>query len=227
MLIVIFVWLFRISILTGLYAPTSGNAYILGNNIRENMSEIRKTIGICPQFDIQWDSLTPYEHVVFYSRLKGIPALEEKDHVMSLLKQVGLDSCGYTKYACQLSGGMRRRLSVAMALAGNPKIVFLDEPTSGLDPISKRQLWDIVSASKENRSIILTTHSMEEADVLCDKISILASGRLRCIGTPLHLKNKYGFGYRLYVSAQEGESGSVQAAEKYVTLYNRSYYGFV
>lgn len=178
------------------------------------MNEIRQSLGICPQFDIQWDSLTPYEHVVFYSRLKGVSSSNEKSHVMSLLSKVGLDDCANSKYACQLSGGMRRRLSVAMALAGNPKIVFFDEPTSGLDPISKRQLWDIVSSSKENRSMILTTHSMEEADILCDRISILSSGKLKCLGTPLHLKNKFGFGYRLYVCAEKGLADSVQTAER-------------
>ena len=96
---------------------------------------------------------------------------------MDLLEQVGLLDCAYSKKSSQLSGGMRRRLSVAMALAGNPKIVFLDEPTSGLDPISKRQLWDIVSSSKSDKSVILTTHSMEEADILCDRISIINHGR--------------------------------------------------
>jgi len=205
-----------ISILTGLYGPSSGTAEINGKDIRNKMAAIRKEIGICPQFDIQWDTLTPLEHVLFYARLKGISTQSEKEHAMHLLQQVGLDDCATSKYSAELSGGMRRRLSVAMALAGNPKIVFLDEPTSGLDPISKRQLWDIVCTSKNNRSVILTTHSMEEADVLCDRISIIDHGRLQCIGTPLHLKNKFGFGYRLYVSAVPGEPDSVQTVTQFV-----------
>jgi ABC-type multidrug transport system ATPase subunit len=105
---------------------------------------------------------------------------------------------------------MRRRLSVAMALAGDPAVVYLDEPTSGLDPASRRQLWDIISSSKEGRSLILTTHSMEEADVLCDRISIMSKGKLQCIGTALHLKKKYGFGYRIHLLASPRQSRQVE-----------------
>jgi ABC-type multidrug transport system ATPase subunit len=167
----------RISILTGLIPPSSGKALIDGLDIRYQLAQIHQIIGVCPQFDIQWDNLTPREHVLFYSRLKGIPAKEEQSHALELLTHVGLQDDADRKFASQLSGGMRRRLSVAMALAGNPKIVFMDEPTSGLDPLSKRQLWDIVSASKQGRCMILTTHSMEEADVLCNRIGIIARGR--------------------------------------------------
>eukprot|EP00012_Vannella_robusta_P004194 CAMPEP_0206184392 /NCGR_PEP_ID=MMETSP0166-20121206/1192_1 /ASSEMBLY_ACC=CAM_ASM_000260 /TAXON_ID=95228 /ORGANISM="Vannella robusta, Strain DIVA3 518/3/11/1/6" /LENGTH=783 /DNA_ID=CAMNT_0053599401 /DNA_START=169 /DNA_END=2517 /DNA_ORIENTATION=+ len=202
-----------ISILTGLYGPSMGTATINGKDIRTEMASIRKEIGICPQFDIQWATLTPLEHVLFYARLKGISVEQENEHAMHLLDQVGLTDSATVKYSSELSGGMRRRLSVAMALAGSPKIVFLDEPTSGLDPISKRQLWDIVSTSKKGRSVILTTHSMEEADVLCDRISIIDQGRLQCIGTH---KNKFGFGYRLYVSAKPGEEESVQMVSNFV-----------
>jgi len=198
-----------ISILTGLYAPSSGTAYVNGKNIRHHMDEIRREIGICPQFDIQWDTLTPYEHVVFYTRLKGVPIPLEEQHTMELLQQVGLEDCAHSKFSIELSGGMRRRLSVAMALAGCPSVVYLDEPTSGLDPISKRRLWDIVCRSKQDRALILTTHSMEEADVLCDRISIIAGGRLQCIGTPLHLKNKFGFGYRIQVQCKQEQHDDV------------------
>src|SRR3990167_1359187 len=197
-----------ISILTGLYAPTSGTAFIHGLDISKDLETIRRQIGICPQFDVQWDSLTPLDHVLFYTRLKGVPLQQEREHAvflfpfpflilrrltlyflpspplspsplfqMNLLNHVGLQECADKKSAKELSGGMRRRLSVAMSLAGNPKIVFLDEPTSGLDPLHKRQLWDIVSISTPGRSIILTTHSMEEADVLCGRIGIIAKGK--------------------------------------------------
>jgi ABC-type multidrug transport system ATPase subunit len=98
------------------------------------------------------------------------------------------------------SGGMRRRLSVAVALLGDPKIVYLDEPTTGMDPISRRYVWDIIMAAKQGRAIVLTTHSMEEADVLGDRVAIMARGRLRALGTPLRLKQRYGAGYRLSIS---------------------------
>ena len=99
----------------------------------------------------------------------------------------------------QLSGGMRRRLSVAISLVGNPKIVFLDEPTTGLDPENRRQLWDILAKCKGGRAMVLTTHSMEEADVLCSRVAIVNDGVLRCIGPQVVLKSLYGGGY-LYLS---------------------------
>jgi len=97
----------------------------------------------------------------------------------------------------ELSGGMRRRLSVAIALVGDPKIIFLDEPSTGLDPENKRKLWEILSDCRQKRAIVLTTHSMEEADVLCSRIGIVSNGRLRCIGPQQRLKSLYGQGYNL------------------------------
>lgn len=99
--------------------------------------------------------------------------------------------------AGSFSGGMKRRLSVACALLGDPKLVFLDEPTTGMDPVSRRQVWDIIERAKQGRAIILTTHSMEEADILGDRIAIMARGNLRCLGTSLRLKQKFGAGYQV------------------------------
>jgi ABC-type multidrug transport system ATPase subunit len=92
---------------------------------------------------------------------------------------------------------MKRRLSVAMALIGDPKLIFLDEPTTGMDPVSRRQVWDIIERSKQNRAIVLTTHSMEEADILGDRVAIMAHGSVRCIGSSLRLKQKFGAGYQV------------------------------
>ena len=100
--------------------------------------------------------------------------------------------------AGSFSGGMKRRLSVACALLGDPKLVFLDEPTTGMDPVSRRQVWDIIERAKQGRAIILTTHSMEEADILGDRIAIMARGNLRCLGTSLRLKQKFGAGYQVH-----------------------------
>eukprot|EP00192_Tetraselmis_astigmatica_P020949 CAMPEP_0117674012 /NCGR_PEP_ID=MMETSP0804-20121206/14798_1 /TAXON_ID=1074897 /ORGANISM="Tetraselmis astigmatica, Strain CCMP880" /LENGTH=279 /DNA_ID=CAMNT_0005482827 /DNA_START=381 /DNA_END=1220 /DNA_ORIENTATION=- len=108
------------------------------------------------------------------------------------------------------SGGMKRRLSVAIALLGDPKVVYLDEPTTGMDPISRRHVWDIIEQAKKGRAIILTTHSMEEADILGDRIAIMARGSLRCIGSSLRLKNKFGAGYCISVNVQPGR-GSTSA----------------
>jgi ABC-type multidrug transport system ATPase subunit len=104
-----------------------------------------------------------------------------------------------------LSGGMQRRLSIAIALVGAPDIIFLDEPSTGLDPKNTRQLWNVLTKEgfRENRALIVTTHSMEEADVLCNRIGIMTSGVLRCVGSTLHLKNKYGGGYHLFMNCKK------------------------
>ena len=118
-----------ISILTGLYPPTSGDALVSGYSIKENMDKIHRVMSVCPQFDTVWMQLTCRETLLFYARLKGIPRKEEKSHVTSILQKVGLGQYA-TRKAKDLSGGMRRRLSIGISLVGNPRVVFLDEPTT-------------------------------------------------------------------------------------------------
>jgi len=117
----------------------------------------------------------------------------------------------FNRHVGRLSGGMKRRVSLAISLLGTPAVVFLDEPTTGLDPQTKRAMWSLVDGAKEGRSIVLTTHSMEEADALCGRIGIMAHGKLRCLGPSLYLKNRYGEGYKVDVTYDEG--GSAAAAE--------------
>merc|ERR1711959_599451 len=100
------------------------------------------------------------------------------------------------------SGGMQRRLSVANSIVGDPKVVYMDEPSTGLDPASRRQLWDVIVRAKKNKSVVLTTHSMEEADVLCDRVGIMSGGRLLCIGPAYDLKRRFGKGYTFIVSTK-------------------------
>jgi ATP-binding cassette subfamily A (ABC1) protein 3 len=111
---------------------------------------------------------------------------------------VGLQN-DLNKMSKQLSGGMKRRLSVAMSLTGGSKVIILDEPTSGLDPYNRRTLWELIRKFKTGRSIVLTTHFMEEADALSDRIAIMNHGKVKCCGTPLFLKNTFGSGYRLTI----------------------------
>ncbi len=103
------------------------------------------------------------------------------------------------------SGGMKRRLSVAIALTGSPQIVYLDEPTTGMDPVSRRQVWNLLEREKKKRLVLLTTHSMEEADMLGDHIAIMKRGEFCCMGTALHLKNKFGSGYRVTVVTENDD----------------------
>jgi len=202
-----------ISIVTGLITPTSGTATVVGHDIRTDISQVHMNIGVCPQFSVLWDDLTVHEHLLFYARLKGIPANIEQVHVAHSIQQYGLDIQKHRK-AKELSGGMQRRLSVAIALVGHSQIVFLDEPTTGLDPASKRQLWRIINEAKAGRAIILTTHSMEEAELLCSRIGIIAKGSMRCLGTPLHLKNKFTEGYTLRVNF---DPENVEMVENHIT----------
>jgi len=196
-----------ISILTGLYMPTKGSARVGGYDISTSMDKIHQIMGVCPQFDTLWETLTANETLLFYARLKGANRNSEKDEVMQYLKQVGLEQAADLQVH-ELSGGMKRRLSVAVALVGNPRVIFLDEPTTGLDPDSRRSLWDVLLEVKKDKCIILTTHSMEEADVLCTRIGIMSHGILKCIGSNVRLKNKFGEGYTLKLNFdQENEEG--------------------
>ncbi len=114
------------------------------------------------------------------------------------------------RLASALSGGMKRRLCVAIALAGCSRVVFLDEPTTGLDPVSKRQLWQIISSSKAGRSVVLTTHDLFEAEILSQRIGIMGLGVLKALGTPLHLKTKFATGYRVVVDFRGGAFDEVR-----------------
>lgn len=177
-----------ISMLTGLFPPTSGSALVAGYDIGTEIEQVHLSMGLCPQFDVLWSDLTVLEHLYFYCRLKGVNTSHESDHVKRIMRDVGLHTAK-DKRASDLSGGMKRRLSIAIALVGHSRIVMLDEPTTGLDPVSRRQIWAIVHRAKRGRAIVLTTHSMEEAELLCGRIGIMAKGAMRCLGNHQHLKS--------------------------------------
>jgi ABC-type multidrug transport system ATPase subunit len=191
-----------ISILTGLYEASTGHATLSGYDIKTETSKVYKCIGICPQFDIQWDELTVGEHLYFYARLKGISSSDETRAVQQALQNVSLSSFE-DRLTKGLSGGEKRRLSIAIALLGNPAVVFLDEPTTGLDPEVRRLIWNIVNEARLGRTVILTTHSMEEAEALCQRIGIMAKGTLRCLANPTRLKEVYGSGFKIYINTTE------------------------
>nr|QUF59430.1 ATP-binding cassette transporter Abca3-like2 [Brachionus angularis] len=185
--------------LCGIYAPTSGDAFILGKSIKTNMDDIRSSLGFCPQYDILYEDLTVAEHLDLIASIKGYSKSEIKEEILNISKFVGLDN-DLEKKSKQLSGGMKRRLSVAMALTGGSKIIILDEPTSGLDPYNRRTLWELIRKFKKGRCIVLTTHFMEEADALSDRIAIMNHGQVKCCGSPLFLKNAFGSGFRLAIA---------------------------
>jgi len=198
------------NILSGIIYKTSGFAAISGRNIDTDMDLIRKEFGLCPQFDVLYEDLTCAEHLQFYARVKGVENV--KKEVEYLLDKVQLLDKKNT-LAQSLSGGMRRRLSIALSLVGNPTTVMLDEPTTGLDPATKRHLWDLIIQAKKDKCVILTTHSLEEADVLCDRIGIMTRGIMSSMGSSLSLKNRYGKGYRVSINFKPEQRG---AADSYL-----------
>ena len=187
-----------LSILSGLIPPSGGDAFIFGKSIRTQMPEIRRSMGICPQHDVLYDELTVHDHLRFFATIKEIPPFFIQEHITKIVEEVGLTEKIYT-ISKSLSGGQKRKLSVAIALIGDSRIVFLDEPTSGMDPYSRRFTWNVLRKNRPNRVIVLTTHFMDEADLLGDRIAIIAQGELCCAGSSLFLKNRYGAGYNLTI----------------------------
>ncbi|TMW59993.1 hypothetical protein Poli38472_000035 [Pythium oligandrum] len=192
-----------ISMLTGVEAPTAGDATFRGLSLIENMDEIRESLGICFQHDVLYPELTVEEHLQFYARIKGYTGAKLDDEVTHKINEVSLSDKRKT-ISSSLSGGMKRKLSVAISLLGDSSLVFLDEPTSGMDPYSRRSTWEILMNNRHNRVLVLTTHFMDEADILGDRIAIMAEGQLRCCGSSLFLKNRYGAGYNLTIVKEEG-----------------------
>ncbi|XP_005173137.1 phospholipid-transporting ATPase ABCA1b isoform X1 [Danio rerio] len=184
------------SILTGLFPPTSGTAYIMGKDIRSELSSIRQSLGVCPQHNVLFSMLTVEEHIWFYARLKGLSEEEVKAEMEQILSDTGLPHKRKSRTS-QLSGGMQRKLSVALAFVGGSKVVILDEPTAGVDPYARRGIWDLLLKYRAGRTILLSTHHMDEADILGDRIAIISHGKLCCVGSSLFLKTQLGTGYYL------------------------------
>ncbi|WZZ27173.1 hypothetical protein YC2023_010574 [Brassica napus] len=154
---------------------------------------------------------TRREHLLFYGRLKNLKGSDLIQAVEESLKSVNLFHGGVAdKPAGKYSGGMKRRLSVAISLIGNPKVVYMDEPSTGLDPASRKNLWTVIKRAKQNTAIILTTHSMEEAEFLCDRLGIFVDGSLQCIGNPKELKGRYGGSYVFTMTTSSEHEGNVE-----------------
>ncbi|KAG5500980.1 hypothetical protein GH5_04569 [Leishmania sp. Ghana 2012 LV757] len=187
-----------ISILCQEFYPTSGRAYVCGNDIVTESSEALRCIGYCPQFDACLDLLTVEEHLYLYAGVRGISPRVRDSVVCGLMKL-----CGLTGYRCtksnELSGGNRRKLSVAVSLIGGPRVVFFDEPSAGMDPVARRGLWNAIETVADNCSVVLTTHHLEEVEALAHRVAIMVDGTLRCIGDKTHLKQRYGTGFEVAV----------------------------
>uniref|UniRef100_A0A7N6FBV9 ABC transporter domain-containing protein n=1 Tax=Anabas testudineus TaxID=64144 RepID=A0A7N6FBV9_ANATE len=193
------------NILCGICPPTDGSATIYGSPVAEiaDASEMKQLVGICPQFNIIFDVLTVEEHLRIFAAIKGIPPADTDAEVTKVLKDLDLEKI-MTAQAKNLSGGQKRKLSVGIAILGDPKILLLDEPTAGMDPCSRHQVWTLLKSRRAGRVTVLSTHYMDEADILADRKAVISQGQLKCIGSSMYLKMKCGVGYHLRMSINEG-----------------------
>lgn len=184
-------------IITAEERPTCGKVVLGGQDMERSPEKAFQMLGYCPQHDALWKNITIKEHIECYAAIRGVSKADTPRIVDAYLN--GLQIMEHAgKNADECSGGTRRKLSFALSMVGNPRIVLLDEPSTGMDPRSKRFLWDTILASFQGKKgAILTTHSMEEADALCSRVGIMVKGGIRCIGSTQHLKNLYGAGYTL------------------------------
>lgn len=180
-----------IKMLSCISEPTDGDAYLLGNSIRKNSTEAKKLISVSPQETAIAPGLTVRENLELILGVHGIDKNIRQAKIAELTNLLGLDSV-IDRKAGKLSGGWQRRLSIAMALISEPKILFLDEPTLGLDVISRSELWDLIRSLKGKITIILTTHYMEEAEALSDRIAIMKDGKLLICDTAEAIKKATG-----------------------------------
>jgi len=172
-------------------------------------------MGVCSQDNLLYDELTGPEHLRFFAGLRRVAKTDVKKHIDFWLKRVGLASASdRAKRSKAYSGGMKRRLGVANAFIGNPQIVYLDEPSTGLDPQSRRALWHAVRTAQVGKSIVLTTHALDEAQELCARVAIMGFGQIRTIGTPAALRLRFDEGLKLMVSVKE--EAQVDAADAFV-----------
>ncbi|KAI8928436.1 hypothetical protein BC831DRAFT_510071 [Entophlyctis helioformis] len=245
------------SMITGIVQPTHGHVYLKcqsahGTAVLDAANPIslpvyRQSLGVCPQFDVLFDTLTVREHLMMYIGIKGVVVHGKKDgsaagttdsgnsrnkdaltteYIEAMARDVELfaklDARVHT-----LSGGMKRKLSVAIALMGSPRVVLLDEPTTGMDVAAQQRIWSLMRACKKDRVVILTTHSMEEAEVLGDRIAIMAAGSVKTLGTSIFLKNQFGTGYSLRFEkrgAVGGGDADVNASNAPIMSFVRTFF---
>jgi len=207
-------------ILTGDVSLTHGDAYVAGYDISGRVpggvDNARKCIGLCPQVDPLLELMTGRETLTLFGRLRGIPNQLIHDSVNNLIHALTLLPHA-DKPAGTYSGGNKRKLSLGIALIGNPKVLFIDEASSGMDPLARRKMWRLISNVSKNRSVILTTHSMEEAEALCSRLTIMVEGEMKCLGSVQHLKTTYMNGYTVDLQcSMEASKHDVSRIKKHI-----------
>ncbi|KAM6163533.1 ATP-binding cassette sub-family A member 6 [Rhynchocyon petersi] len=193
-----------LNILSGLSVQTEGSVTIYNRNISDlqDLEEIRKIIGFCPQFNVQFDLLTVKENLRLFAKIKGIRSQQVEPEVQRILLELDMQSI-QDNLAKNLSGGQKRKLTFGIAILGNPQVLLLDEPTAGLDPFSRHQVWNFLKERKSDHVILLSTSFTDEADLLADRKVIMSNGTLKYAGSSLFLKRKWGLGYHLSLYKNE------------------------
>ncbi|KAJ8718119.1 hypothetical protein PYW07_006049 [Mythimna separata] len=184
------------SIITGMTSATEGQVFVDGKDTVKQKKEVRKNIGLCPQHNLLFEDLTVQQNIMFFTMLKRGSYAEARESSRELAERLGIAD-KLRSLPKELSGGMKRRSQLACALAGGATVLVLDEPTSGLDVETRRELWDLLLSLRGERTVLISTHFMEEVDALGDRVAALHGGVLRCFASTLHLKKAIGTGYRL------------------------------
>ena len=198
-----------INCLTGMLDITSGDCEVYGQSVRRELPRVRQSLGLCPQHNILWDEMSCIDHLLFYAKLKGVDGPEAVEAAEEMLRNVALEA-KRDAMAASLSGGQKRKLSVACAFMGNARVVLLDEPTAGMDVAARRSTWELIKTMAAGRTVIMTTHYLDEADILGNTVAIMSHGVLKCAGSPMFLKSRLGVGYTLTLATQ----GGTEAARK-------------
>lgn len=180
-----------INMMVGLIDPSEGDVLIEGQSLRTRKAEVLRNVGVCPQENILWEKLTCLEQLEYLGANYGLANEHARRNGVALLQELGLTSKA-NELAGRLSGGMKRRLNLALALVHDPQIVFLDEPEAGLDPQSRVLVREVIRRLAQRKTVVLTTHNMDEADRLADRIAIIDHGRLLVVDTPERLKRRLG-----------------------------------
>jgi len=190
-----------ITMLCCLLKPTAGTASVMGHDISEEPFKVKELIGVAPQETTISERLNSWENLNLIGRVHGIGSKELRKRSEELLETVGLVERAKDRVG-KFSGGMKRRLNLIMALVHDPEVLFLDEPTLGLDPQSRRAIWDYIAELKGKKTILLTTHYLEEADVLSDRVGIMDDGKIVALGTPDELKESISDRGTMIISAE-------------------------
>lgn len=182
-----------IRMLCGLLEPTEGDAVLMGFSVKEQPDEVKRRINVSPQETAVASKLSVRENLEFVAEVYGLDRKAAKSRAKEMMEAFSLTDRANDR-AGRLSGGLQRRLSLAMALISEPEILFLDEPTLGLDVRARRELWKLIESLKGKMTVVLTTHYLEEAETLADRIAVMSAGKLAALGTAAQIKEQTGTG---------------------------------